>query len=64
MSLDLIAGAVIGSLLLYIINRIDTLDKHLDARLDKLNDRITVLEFHQPKRKNDAYYSENSGIEL
>lgn len=62
--LDGIAAAIVSSLLLYLINRIDNMDRHIDTRFDSIEKRLTIVEMTLPKRKGDHYYSENSGIEL
>lgn len=67
--IDALALAVLSSLLLYSIKRID----EMDARIDALEKHLVKIEMMVDRRKaeerhhtslDDGWYSDNSGIKL
>ena len=63
--IEVIATSVLTGLMIYLIQKVDTLSDKLDRRLDGVETRLTKIEAIAPKRKDDSwYYSPNSGIEM
>ena len=64
--IEAIALSIIGSMLFYIVKRVDNLSEKIDERLDMIDRQIVEMQMscNLKRRNSQNYYSENSGIEM